>query len=82
MADDCHRSFLQSSELGLPQPLTRRRVYPPPRPVRSGEGGTLAGERGESQFQRGDIHCGTLYIYMYFVGRGVAKLLVRLPAAR
>jgi hypothetical protein len=24
---------------------------------------------GESQFRRGDIHCGTLYIYMYFVGQ-------------
>ncbi len=57
---------LKSSELGLPKPLTRRRVCPPP-----GSGGrdmhsTLARERGlgESQFQRGDIHCGTLYIYV------------------
>jgi hypothetical protein len=36
--------FLQSSELGLPQPLTRRRVCPLPSP-RSGGRGTLAGER-------------------------------------
>ncbi len=36
--------FLRSSELGLPQPITRRRVCPP-RPS-SGGRGTLAGERG------------------------------------
>jgi hypothetical protein len=36
--------FLQSSELRLPQPLTRRRVYPPP-PRVLGRRGTLAGER-------------------------------------
>jgi hypothetical protein len=36
--------FLQASELGLPQPLTRRRVCPPP--LGSGARGTLAGERG------------------------------------
>jgi hypothetical protein len=35
--------FLLSSELGLPQPLTRRRVCPPPG---SGGRGTVAGERG------------------------------------
>jgi hypothetical protein len=35
-------------------------------PFGSGGRGTLAGERGagESQFRRGDIHCGTLYIYV------------------
>jgi hypothetical protein len=52
--------FLQSSELGLPQPLTSRRVCPPP----SGSGGrcTLTGERGVGRVPiptRG-IHCGTL----------------------
>jgi hypothetical protein len=36
--------FLQSSELGLPQPLNRRPVSPPP--FGSGGRGTLAGERG------------------------------------
>jgi hypothetical protein len=36
--------FLQSSELGLPQPLTRRRVCPPP--LVPGGRGTLTGERG------------------------------------
>jgi hypothetical protein len=35
--------FLKSSELGIPQPLTCRRVCPPPR---FWERGTLAGERG------------------------------------
>ncbi len=56
--------FLQSSELGLPHPLALRRVPPPP----FGSGGgahSLAREgMGESQFRRGDIHCGTLYIYV------------------
>ncbi len=37
------KPFLRSSELGLPQPLTRRRVCPPPG---SGGRGTIAGERG------------------------------------
>ncbi len=52
--------FLQSSELGLPQPLTRRRVYPR---------GTLAGERGAGRvpIPTRDIHCGTLYIYVLCV---------------
>jgi hypothetical protein len=58
--------FVQSSELGLPQPLTRTRVCPPP--LHRGRG-TLAGERGVPIPTR-DIHCGTLNIYstcMYFV---------------
>jgi hypothetical protein len=59
------KMFLQSSDLGLPQPLTPRRVCPPP-PLVPGEGAqSLGRERvGESQFRRGDIHCGTLYIYL------------------
>jgi hypothetical protein len=28
-------------------------------------------EAGESQFRRGDMHCGTPYIYMHFVRRGI-----------
>jgi hypothetical protein len=51
--------FLKSSELGLPQPLTRRRVCPPWFRGR----GTLergSGSLGESLFRREDIHCGTL----------------------
>jgi hypothetical protein len=57
--------FLQSSELGLPQPLTRRRVCPPPLLVPGGEAHSLAREGvGESQFRRGDKYCGTLYKYV------------------
>ncbi len=66
--------FLQSLELGLPHPLTRRRVCPPLPPPGSGGRVTLACGRGGggSQSQWGDIlvHCGTLGtgIYrMYFV---------------
>jgi hypothetical protein len=41
----------------------------PPLLVPGGGAHSLAREGvGESQFRRGDIHCGTL-IYMYFVGR-------------
>ncbi len=57
--------ILQSSELGLPHPLTRRRVCPPPL-VPGGGAHSLAREGvGEYQYRRRDIHCGT--IYMYFV---------------
>jgi len=49
--------FLQSSELGLSQPLTRRRVCPPV--LGGGAQHSLAREGlGESQFRRGDIHWG------------------------
>jgi hypothetical protein len=53
--------FLRSSELGLSRPLSRRQVHPPP-PLVQGGGHTRERGVGESQFQRGDIHCGTLYI--------------------
>ncbi len=66
--------FLQSSEMGLPQPLTRRRVCPPP-PVLGGGAHSLTREGlGESQFRWGDIHCGTLYI-TYFVLQTLATIL-------
>jgi hypothetical protein len=56
--------FLPSSEFGLTQPLTRRRVCPPP-PVLGGGAHSLEREGlGESQFRRGGIHCGSLYIYV------------------
>ncbi len=57
--------FLQPSELGVPQqPPTRRRVCHPPLVPRWR--GTLAGKRevGASQFRRGYLHCGTLYIFV------------------
>ncbi len=59
--------FLKSSELGLPQPLTRSRVCPPPPPPGSGGGAhSLAREGlGESQFRRRDIV--VFFIYGYFV---------------
>jgi hypothetical protein len=48
--------FLQSSELGLPHPLTHRGSL-----VQGGGGGyTLACGRGGAQFRRGDRHCDTL----------------------
>ncbi len=62
--------FLQSSELGLPTPLAA--VECAPHPLVRGGGGrrahSLAGEGlGESQFRRGDLHSGALYMYKYFV---------------
>jgi hypothetical protein len=63
--DEHHRagrvlSFF-GSRLGLSHPLTRRRVCPPPPLVPGGGAHSLAREGvGESQFRRGDIHCGTL----------------------
>ncbi len=45
--------------MGLPQPLTCRRVCSPP--ILRGGAHSLAREGlGESQFRRGDIHCKTL----------------------
>ncbi len=60
--------FLQSLELGLPQPLTPQASVPPS-PVLGRGAHSMAREGlGESQFRRGDIYCGTLYIYCtYFV---------------
>ena len=60
---ECQAFFL-SSELELPQPLTRRRVPPPP--LVPGEGAHLLAREGvgESQIRRGNIQCGTLYIYV------------------
>ncbi len=62
--------FLQSSELGLPQPLTHRRVCPPPFGF-GGGGQPFCRERGwegESQFRRGDINCGALYMCVFCGG--------------
>jgi hypothetical protein len=59
-------SFFSSSELGLPQPLTRRRVCPPPFVP---GGGAHWRERGwESPIPtRGHTDTEVLCIYMYFV---------------
>jgi hypothetical protein len=58
--------FLQSSELGLPQPLTRRRMCPPPRFW--GEGHTCWRERGwESPNSDEGTYTVVLLIYTYFV---------------
>jgi hypothetical protein len=57
--------FLKSSDLGLPQPLTLKRVCPPPPPVLGGGAHSLAREGlGESQFRRGDIHCAWYSLYV------------------
>jgi hypothetical protein len=56
--------FLKSSELGLPQPLTRRRVCPPP----PGEGDTRWRERGwESHNSDEGTNTVVLFINTYFV---------------
>ncbi len=60
--------FLQSSELGLPQPLTRSRVCPPG----SGGRGTLAGERGLGRVPittRGHTLWFSLYVHTLWVAR-------------
>jgi hypothetical protein len=64
--------FLQSSELGLPSLSPASECSSPPRTQVGGGGGggppphSVAGERlGESQFRRGDRHCGTLGIYVH-----------------
>jgi hypothetical protein len=56
--------FLQSSEFGPPQHKSRRQVCSlPPLVGGGGRAHSLAGEGlVESQFQRGDIHYGALYI--------------------
>ncbi len=54
--------FLQSSELGLPHPFSRRRVCPPTLWSGGREHSPAAKGVGESQFRRGDIRCGALCI--------------------
>jgi hypothetical protein len=65
------KPFLQSSELGLPQPLTRRRVCPPPPPPSPrfwGEGHIRWRERGwESPNSDEGTFTVVLFIYTYFV---------------
>jgi hypothetical protein len=71
--------FLQSSD-GIGTSLTPhpQAIVHPPRPLWfGGEGHTRWQERGcmgESQFQRVDIHCGTLYIYVLCGNIGCRRL--------
>jgi hypothetical protein len=61
------KPFLKSSELGLPQPLTRRRVCPPP-PGSGGEGHTRWRESGwESSNYNVGTYTVVLFINTYFV---------------
>jgi hypothetical protein len=64
------KPFLQSSELGLPAPLTRRSVPPPPT-FGSGGRGTIAGESGGWESPNSDEGTYTVVLcrYMYFVGQ-------------
>ncbi len=57
--------FLQSSELGLPHPTTRRRACPPP-PLNRGEGHTRWREKGwESPNSDEGTYTVVLFIYKY-----------------
>ncbi len=56
--------FLQSSELGLPQPLTHRRVLPPPLWLR-GEGHTRWRERGRESPNSNEGTYTTLWYSVY-----------------
>ncbi len=62
------RIFLQSSELGTPHPLTRRRVCPPPPYfVPWGGGDTLAcgrgdGEGGSNSYEETDTVVSIIYV--------------------
>ncbi len=69
--------FLKSLELGLPKPLTLRRVTPP-RSVLGGGAHSMAREGlGESQFRQGDIlYTVVLFIDTYFVGSMLQCLLL------
>jgi hypothetical protein len=63
--------FLKSSELGLPQPLTRRRVL-------GGGASSLAREGlGESQFDEG-TYTVVLFIYTYFVDGKFGRLRIHI----
>ncbi len=67
------KPFLQSSELGLPQPLTRSRVCPL---VPAGGGGAHYGERGGGRVPiptRGHTQWYSAYMYMYFVQKAYSQ---------
>jgi hypothetical protein len=58
-------SFSQVVRIGTPPTPNPQVSVPPPLPVLGGGAHSLAREGlGKSQFRRGDIHCGTLYLYV------------------
>jgi hypothetical protein len=59
-------SFISSRRYwDSPNPSPAGECAHPPHPVLGGGAHSLAREGlGESQFRRGDVHCGTLYIYV------------------
>jgi hypothetical protein len=70
--------FLQSSELGLPQPLTRRRVCPPPQFW--GEGHTRWRERSwESLNSDEETYTVVLCIYIYVLCDKISGLSPDIP---
>jgi hypothetical protein len=67
--------FLLSSDLGLPQPLTRRRVcYPPPPAVLGGGAHSLERGVGSPNSDEG-TYTVVLFIYTYFVVQRKLKCL-------
>ncbi len=62
--------FLQSQELGLPQPLTHGRVCPTPLLPGEGERSLAREGVGESQFRH------TLFVYIYFVSRTITECTI------
>jgi hypothetical protein len=67
--------FLKSSELGVPQPLTRRRVCPPT-PRFWGEGLTRGRERGwESPNSDEGTYTVVLFIYSYLLFGSILAIL-------
>jgi hypothetical protein len=57
--------FLQSSELGLPQPITAGEYASLPLVPGGGAHSQARKGVGESLFRRGDTHCGTLCVQVF-----------------
>ncbi len=73
-------AFLQSPEWGLPQPLIRRRVCPPPHFGYGGRG-TLAGQGGGLESPNSDEGTYTVVLLiMYFVGTTTEEQDKSLPS--
>jgi hypothetical protein len=71
-------AFLESSQLGLPNPSLQARVHPP---FGSGGRGTLAGERGGGRvpIPTQGTYTVVLYIHMYFVPNPIAVSVAGIP---